>query len=113
MTVYYAPKMKWQYSFLVVINDYEYQFGDRSPMYPTLESAQAIMTFAVESHEHIPVNILGSLQGEFISDHQFVGQVNYADDLPDGSDFDPDTERMVEVTITCTQHRHNTVLDDD
>lgn len=108
---YHTPNMKWQYQYFIVINDYEYSFGDRVPMPKNLEGAQRAMTTAVETHPHIPVNIIGPLKGKFVSETRFVGKVMYADDLDDGSDFDTNTKRYVDVEVSCIQVRKDTVID--
>jgi hypothetical protein len=102
--------MKWQYQYFISVNGYEYHFGDRVPMPENIEGAKRALTHAVETHEHIPVNILGPLEGDFETPNLFIGRILYADDLPDGSDFDKDTERYVEVTISCSEVRKNTVM---
>lgn len=110
--VFYAPKVKWQYTYIVIIDGYEYQFGDRVPMSKTLEDAQRVMTYAVETHSNIPVNILGALTGKFISKTQFEGKVWFADDNEDGIDVDESSKRIVDVYISCNQMRSDTVYGD-
>lgn len=112
MEVYRAPDIKYEFSISIDVDNsnFYYQVGDSVPM-TTVDEAQAIFSMAVQSHEHVEINVLSPIDGKFVSKNRFEGVVTIADDDPDDLNYDPDTVRVAPISMVCIRQRQNTVME--